>query len=227
MTAWTRIDFGVNVKFHAAPAELHTALLADMAARNYVPTATFEDPDWQIEKPITEWCFDLGGGAFQDEPFVEVTVDGLAVSCRAYQLESVIQRCRKFARVRTFADGQAYHKIHTWPAHSLVVTPTQYAAVIDGLTTRIPEATAQLDVFEAARAARRKVDSDVVLTPAEILLTLPPVIDKATFAVVRDQVRGLGWQAQPRCAVCWLPQMETSGGVNCPNGHGDAPHEEN
>lgn len=45
MTAWTRIDFGVNVKFHAAPAELHTALLADMAARNYVPTATFEDPD--------------------------------------------------------------------------------------------------------------------------------------------------------------------------------------
>lgn len=186
MTTWIRIDFGVNVKLHAVPAALREALLADMAARNHPPAATFEDdPGWQIEKLITEWHLDLGGGVFMDEPFVETTVDGLVVSCRAYQLQAVIGRCRKFDRIRTFADGQAYHKIHTWPAHSLVVTPVQYAAVIDGLTARIPEANAQLDVFEAAQDGRR--------TAAEAagLLTLTPAIDKATFKAIRDQIRGM------------------------------------
>ena len=191
MTAWVRVDFGMNVKFHAVPAELREALLVDMAARNHPLAATFEDPDWQIEKPITEWYFDLGGGMFEGEPFVETTVDGLVVSCRAYQLQAVIERCRKFERVRTFANGQTYHKIHTWPGHSLVVTPTQYAAVIDGLTMRIPEASARLDAFEAAQDARFEVGGDLAPSPAEALLALPPAIDKATFKAIRDQVRGM------------------------------------
>ena len=186
MTTWTRIDFGVNVKLHAVPVMLREALLADMAARNHPPAATFEDdPDWQIEKLITEWHLDLGGSVLLGAPLVEITVDDLAVSCWAYQVESVIRRCRKFDRVRTFADGQAYHKIHTWPAHSLVVTPAQYAAVIDGLTARIPEANAQLDVFEAAQDARFEAAG------AHALLRLPPAIDKATFKAIRDQIRGM------------------------------------
>ena len=193
MTTWTRIDFGVNVKLHAVSAALREALLANMAARNHVPTATFDHSDWQIEKPITEWCLDLGGGVFTGEPFVDVTVDDLVVSCRAYQLEAVIKRCRKFEPTRMFATGQAYHKIHTWPAHSLVVTPCQYAAVIDGLTACIPEANARLTAFEAAQDA------------------------------IRDQVRGLGPAPQPCCAICQLPQVETPSGRSCPNGHGGAP----
>jgi hypothetical protein len=94
MTTWTQIDFGERVKFHAVPAELRTALLADMEARNHVPTATFFHPGWQIEEPLSEWHLDLGGGVFVGEPFVEITVDGLLVSCRAYQIEAVIRRCQ-------------------------------------------------------------------------------------------------------------------------------------
>jgi hypothetical protein len=217
MTTWTRIDFGVNVKLHAVSAALREALLANMAARNHVPTATFDHSDWQIEKPITEWCLDLGGGVFTGEPFVDVTVDDLVVSCRAYQLEAVIKRCRKFEPTRMFATGQAYHKIHTWPAHSLVVTPCQYAAVIDGLTACIPEANARLTAFEAAQDARFEADS------AHALLRLPPAIDRATFVAIRDQVRGLGPAPQPCCAICQLPQVETPSGRSCPNGHGGAP----
>lgn len=185
MTTWTQIDFGERVKFHAVPAELRTALLADMEARNHVPTATFFHPGWQIEEPLSEWHLDLGGGVFVGEPFVEITIDGLLVSCRAYQIEAVVRRCRKFELTRAFATGQAYHKIHTWPNHSLVVTPTQYSAIIDGLTARIPEANAQLDVFEAVQDGRRAT------VEAARLLTLTPAIDKATFKAIRDQIRGM------------------------------------
>ncbi len=41
MIAWTRIDFGPNVKLHAVSTELREALLVDMAARGHTPTATF------------------------------------------------------------------------------------------------------------------------------------------------------------------------------------------
>lgn len=154
MTTWTRIDFGPNVRLHAVSAELREALLVDMAARGHVPTATFGDPAWEIEKPITEWHLDRGGGVVIGEPIVEITVDGLCVSCWAAQIEDIIRRCRRFGAARTFVNEQAYHKIHTWPAHALVVTPAQHAAIIDGFTAAVPDANARVDAFiRSARGA--------------------------------------------------------------------------
>lgn len=152
MIAWTRIDFGPNVKLHAVSTELREALLVDMAARGHTPTATFSY-EWAIEESITEWHLDRGGGVIIGEPIVEITVvDGLCVSCWAAQIEDIIYRCRQFGTVRTFANGQAYHKIHTWPAHALVVTPAQHTAIIDGLTAVVPDANARVDAF--IRSAR-------------------------------------------------------------------------
>jgi hypothetical protein len=153
VTTWTRIDFGPNVKLHGVPGELRDALLVDMAARGHAPTATFDQPGWQIEKPCTEWHFDLGGGIFIDEPDAEIVVEGLTMSCWAEQIESVIQNCIKFAPARAFANGQAYHKIHTWPMHALVVTPTQYSMIVDGLVVATPTAIARWTAFEATRKA--------------------------------------------------------------------------
>lgn len=151
MIAWTRIDFGPNVKLHAVSTELREALLVDMAARGHTPTATFSY-EWAIEESITEWHLDRGGGVIIGEPIVEITVDGLCVSCWAAQIEDIIRRCRRFGIARTFVNGQAYHKIHTWPAHALVVTPAQHTAIIDGLTAVVPDANARVDAF--IRSAR-------------------------------------------------------------------------
>jgi hypothetical protein len=162
VTTWTRIDFGPNVKLHAVSAELREALLVDMAARGHTPTATFDDPAWGIEKPITEWHLDRGGGVIIGEPIVEITVDGLRVSCWAAQIKDVIRRCRRFGAARTFVNGQVYHKIHTWPAHALVVTPAQYAATIDGLTATMPDADARVEAFMRMRTDAHANDSAAV-----------------------------------------------------------------
>lgn len=79
-------------------------------------------------KVITEWAFDLGGMTHANMPVETLELEDLAIKVPCDQFEAIRNGLRQLP-VRTFANGDAYHKLKLW-MHATVFTLAQYGAVI-------------------------------------------------------------------------------------------------
>lgn len=134
-SSWVRIMMG-GFKTHFCPSGMAGALIADLAARG------------AEGEPMTDGTLqgliDLPGMIMVDRPLEKIEIDGFTLVIPSQDFTYFVDELANKAPVRTFADGQQYHKIHGWMV-CVVMTPEQREAVLARMEELLPEASKRGD----------------------------------------------------------------------------------
>lgn len=142
-------------KSHYVPKQLVSALLVDLQERRASDYPGSES-DWTTSvKSVTDGEIDLPGLCMVDRPYEEIRIDSFSLMIPSQDFETIKERLES-SKLRRFANGQKYYKVHGWRT-CVVFTPEQRDTVLESMRENMTEVRDRRR--EANRELRRRLES--------------------------------------------------------------------